>query len=57
MKKKTKKNPRGSGREPKFKPEYGKTKRLPFSFPEKKEQEVREKYAEIIKPYLNDKTK
>ena len=54
MKKKTKKNPRGSGRKQMFKPEYGKTKRLPFSFPEKKEIEVREKYAEIIKPYLNE---
>ena len=56
MKKKTKKNPKGSGRKQMFKPEFGKTKRISVSVPTKKESEIKVKFNTILEPYLFNST-
>lgn len=51
--KKTVKNPRGAGRKPMFKKEFGKIKRISVSIPSKKEVEIKKYIADILKPYLD----
>ena len=53
MKKKTKKNPKGSGRPSMYKPEFGKVKRISVSVPSKKETEIKVKINDVLKPYFN----
>lgn len=56
MSKKTKKNPRGAGRKPKFKPEYREYNRVMISIPVKVQELVLSAIKEILKPYVLDKS-
>jgi hypothetical protein len=44
-------NPKGAGRKPMFKKEYGKTKRISVSIPSKKEREIKAEIDVILEPY------
>ena len=56
MKKKTKKNPKGSGRNSMYAKEHGISKRISVSVPSKREKEIRVKFDTILEPYLFNST-
>lgn len=51
--KKTLTNPKGAGRKPMFKKEFGNVKRISVSVPSKKEVEIKKNISHILKPYLD----
>ena len=52
MAKKTKSNRKGSGRYPMFKKEFGKSKRISITIPDKRETEIKEQIEAVLMPYL-----
>lgn len=51
MKKKTKKNPKGCGRDKMFKKKFGETKRIQVSIPTLEEETVRIEFNKVLEPY------